>query len=76
MHWNNETNNIISVKITGDFFIYPEESIELIEEELKNVKLDKINILKKIQSVINQNNIEMIGIDEEGLTNGILMCLK
>ena len=76
LDFNQNSNNINNVQITGDFFAHPEEAIELIEEELINVKLDKINLFEKIQSVIDQNKIELIGLDAEGLTNGILMCLK
>ena len=68
-----KTNNIENVRITGDFFAYPEEAIEIIEEELKSIKLEKSNLIEKIQSVINENKIEFIGINAEGLTEGILM---
>jgi len=45
-------NDVIEeIKITGDFFLHPEESIEILEEKLKGVKIDdetKIrNILKE-----------------------------
>jgi lipoate-protein ligase A len=76
LNYNQKTNKINNVRITGDFFVHPEEAIEMIEEELKNLKLDKINLFEKIQSVVTQNNIELIGLDAESLTKGILMCLK
>jgi lipoate-protein ligase A len=76
LDYDKNTNKINNVRITGDFFAYPEESIELIEEELINLKLDKIKLFNKIQSFIDEYNIELIGLDAEGLTNGILMCLK
>ena len=76
LDYDEKTNNIENVRITGDFFAYPEETIEIIEEELKSIKLEKSNLIEKIQSVINENKIEFIGINAEGLTEGILMCLK
>lgn len=76
LDYNEKTNNIENVRITGDFFAYPEEAIEIIEEELKSTKLEKSNLITKIQSVINENKIEFIGIGAEGLTDGIMMCLK
>jgi lipoate-protein ligase A len=76
LNYDENTNKIKDVRITGDFFAHPEEAIELIEEELLNVKLDKINLFETIQSIIEENKIELIGLDAEGLTNGILMCLK
>lgn len=72
-----EINNTISnVKITGDFFAYPEESIEILENSLKNTELKKQILLKKIDSIISSNNIEFIGVDAEGLSEGIMRCLK
>ena len=76
LDYNEKTNNIENVRITGDFFAYPEESIEIIEEKLKRTKLEKGTLIEIIQSIINENKIEFIGIDAEGLTEGIMMCLK
>ena len=67
---------ILSIQITGDFFSYPEEGIEIIEEELKGKKLDENVLLEKIQETISKNEIEFIGLDAKGLTTGIMMCLK
>ena len=67
LEYDENTNNIENIKITGDFFAYPEESIEIIEEKLKNIQIEKNTLFEKIQSIIN---------DAEGLTEGILMCLK
>lgn len=73
----NEKNNCINiVKITGDFFAYPEEAIEIVEDKLKNTVLEKNLLFSKISSMIKENHIEFIGLNAEGLTTGILMCLK
>lgn len=76
LDYDEKTNNIENVRITGDFFAYPEEAIEKIEEELKSTKLERRTLVEKIQSIINENEIEFIGLDAEGLTEGILMCLR
>ena len=76
LDYDEKTNNIENVRITGDFFAYPEEAIEKIEEELKSTKLERRTLVEKIQSIINEKEIEYIGLDAEGLTEGILMCLK
>ncbi len=73
----NEKNNLINdISVTGDFFAYPEEAIEIIEEKLRSTKLDKKILLERISSIINDGDIEFIGLNAEGLTQGILMCLK
>jgi len=76
LNYNKNTNHIGNVKITGDFFAYPEEAIEIIEEELNNTELDEKILLKNINSIIKSNKIEFIGLNAEALTQGILMCLK
>jgi len=71
----NEKNNFInSVRIAGDFFAYPEESIEFIENELKNALLEREALLKKIRHFVKEHKIQFIGLNAEGLTEGILMC--
>jgi len=74
--YDKKNRSIDKISIMGDFFAYPEEAIETMEDELKNTKLVKDALLKKINTIINKNNIEFIGLDAEGLTTGILMCLK
>ena len=74
--YNEGDNTIDQINIMGDFFAYPEEAIELIENELKNTLLKKSYLLEKINLLIKENNIEFIGLNAEGLTQGILMCLK
>ena len=76
LEYNKKNNHIESLKITGDFFAYPEEAIEKMEYKLKNAQLKRKILLKKINSIIKENQIEFIGLNAEGLTEGIMMCLK
>jgi len=70
-----EKNNIIrDIRITGDFFAYPEEAIELMETKLRNVLMEREQLLEKIRTIISEYNIQFIGVNAEGLTQGILMC--
>ncbi len=39
---------ITSIRITGDFFVYPEESILLLEKLLKGCVLDKDQVMRAI----------------------------
>jgi hypothetical protein len=45
------------------------------ENELKNTLLKREILLEKINFIIKENNIDFIGLNAEGLTEGILMCL-
>jgi hypothetical protein len=76
LDYGKEDNLIKSISITGDFFAYPEEAIELMENKLKDTILDRNCLLEKIQLIIKEHNIEFIGLNAEGLVDGILMCLK
>jgi lipoate-protein ligase A len=70
-----EKNNILrDIRITGDFFAYPEEAIELMETKLRNVLMEREQLQEKIRTIITEYHIEFIGVDAEGLTQGILMC--
>jgi len=74
VEYNKKNDMIKNIWITGDFFAYPEEAIELMETKLRNTVLDKGQLLKKIHSIITEYHIQFIGVDAEGLTKGILMC--
>ena len=76
LDYDEKNNSINEINIMGDFFAYPEESIESMENELKNTILEKESLIKKIDSIIKEYNIEFIGLHAEGLTEGILMCKK
>ena len=76
LKYDEKSNLINHIIITGDFFAYPEEAIELIEKKLVNTKIEKHILQKKINNVIKENKIEFIGLDAEGLTHGIMMCLQ
>jgi lipoate-protein ligase A len=74
VEYNKKNDVIKNIWITGDFFAYPEEAIELMEMKLRNTVLDEGQLLEKIRSLITTYHIQFIGVDAEGLTKGILMC--
>ena len=76
LEYNNKNKKILDLRITGDFFIYPEESIEIIEKKLINTCLNEKILKDKINNIIRKNKIEFIGINPDALVNSILMCLK
>ena len=76
LDYDEKDNSINEINIMGDFFAYPEESIESMENELKNTILEKESLIKKINSIIKGYDIEFIGLHAEGLAEGILMCKK
>lgn len=58
-------NNVISsIKITGDFFMYPEEKIESLEQMLMGVKMDKESIREKMNAFLS-SDVQVVGADAE-----------
>jgi lipoate-protein ligase A len=70
-----ESSKIIhSIRITGDFFLYPEETLDQLEANLIGAKIDRASIKETIEICLNRS--EAFGIDSESLTDAILGCLK
>lgn len=67
-------DKIKKIKITGDFFLYPEEIISKLENSLKNCKLTKEILTKHLDNFFNDNKVECFGINSLGLTDAILIA--
>lgn len=68
-------NRINAIKITGDFFVHPEEGIEMLEEELIGTELERKVLLHKIDNFFSKNRIELFGIDPGSLAAAIMGCI-
>lgn len=68
------SDKIHSIKITGDFFIHPEETIETLESGLVGVQLEKDSLKNKISSIL--NDCQVYGFDEDSLADSIIRCSK
>lgn len=60
---------IKDIKISGDFFLTPEDMIWEIEDLLKNTILDEKIIFLKINTLIKHNKGQLIGISVSNLAN-------
>jgi hypothetical protein len=70
-----EVSKIINtITITGDFFLYPEESLDKLEVSLIGTKLEKDTIKQKIEKCLSRS--KPFGFDSESMTDAILGCLK
>jgi hypothetical protein len=70
--FDKSTDTIQSVKITGDFFLHPEETIDLIESEIVGTKLEKDLIKKKLESLL--SCCELYGFSIDSLSDAIIKC--
>lgn len=60
-----QDNTIKEIKITGDFFVHPEEAVEELEKQLQGVSIN--NVKHTIDAFFQQNEIEMVGLTKESL---------
>jgi len=60
---------IKDIRLAGDFFIYPEEAILLIEKSLKGV--EKKQVAKRLNSMLKEKNIKIIGFKPQDLKEAI-----
>lgn len=63
LKYNLDDDVIISIKISGDFFLHPEEKIELIENSIIGIKTSEIKSV--LEKIIKENNIQIIGFTPE-----------
>jgi len=71
---DDKKNVIDSIKITGDFFIHPEETLETLEANLVDTKLERNEISKKVE--VSLKDSEAFGFDVNSMTDAIMGCLK
>ncbi len=63
-------DKICSVKIMGDFFLYPEDKIFLLEKNLIGQKPEKVTLQKIVEKTL--AGCEMAGISIDELVNALL----
>ncbi len=74
LEYDEDSKIINSITITGDFFLYPEETLDELEVNLIGTKLGKDEIKQKIEKCLNGS--EVFGFDSLSLTDEILGFLK
>ncbi len=72
LKFQEKTRHIHSIKITGDFFVHPEETIETLEASLVGIKLEKESLRNKISFVL--KDCQLYGFDVDSLTDSIIRC--
>ncbi|HVC58031.1 MAG TPA: hypothetical protein VND15_00980 [Candidatus Acidoferrales bacterium] len=62
-------DSIESVRILGDFFVYPESAVQEIEAALKGIdaKAPEQSIAELVGKVVSRCNAEMIGVTAEAI---------
>ena len=68
-----ETENTINrITIAGDFFLYPEEALEILEANLVGKKLERETLKQEIDICL--EDIEVYGFNSTSLAEAIVGC--
>jgi lipoate---protein ligase len=73
LEYDDPSKVIHSITITGDFFLYPEETLDQLEDNLVGTRLDREAVRETIEKSLKQS--EAFGFDSVSLTDAILGCL-
>jgi hypothetical protein len=74
LNYDEGQNRIQSIFITGDFFLYPERTLEKIEDNLRGVTATEDNILTSVAQSLKGS--QPFGFDAKSLTEAILLCVR
>lgn len=67
---------VCSVKIAGDFFMHPEESISLLEHGLKGTPLDESSLQERASSIVRENSIQLFGFAPADLAKAVMRAVS
>ena len=69
-----EDNKIKKVKITGDFFLHPEELIEELEKTVEGATLYEQVLADRIKAFMTKNKAVLLGASPEDFARCIIMA--
>lgn len=69
-----ESGAINWIKITGDFFVHPENKITLLEESLAGCKISDIEDV--LDECIQENRITLVGFNSKDIYKAVLKAVK
>jgi hypothetical protein len=65
---------ISTIRITGDFFVYPEEALDKLEANLVGTKLERYAVRQKVWQWLQGSQV--FGFDSDSLTEAIIGCFQ
>jgi lipoate-protein ligase A len=63
---------LIEVRLTGDFFLYPQDALEELERALSGVRLTRSDLMSATAEVMDRSEVEAVGFGPEDVVNAIL----
>jgi lipoate-protein ligase A len=71
---NEKNKKIENIKITGDFFLHPEELIEEMEETLKTQKLIEAELASILRTFLEARKATLLGASPEDFAKCIILA--
>jgi len=71
-----ENGKIKEISISGDFFLFPEESFFKIAEELNGIEAKREKVQQKIEEIYKRENIQTPGTLPAGFMESITKALE
>lgn len=68
-------DRISSISLSGDFFMYPEDSIEKLEQILKDTKADKETLLETVRKFYSSTGAKTPMVEPEHWVEAILRAV-
>ncbi|RLE98601.1 MAG: lipoate--protein ligase family protein [Thermoprotei archaeon] len=68
------SRRIADVRITGDFFMYPEDALWKLEDELRGAALDASEVTAKVRRAL--EGVRLVGSTPEDFTEAVLAALR
>lgn len=67
-----------SVQLTGDFFLHPEDAIDVLEKSLIELPIDSSRavFLEKLNTAIHESGAELVGFSAEDIVDTFLESAK
>jgi hypothetical protein len=72
---NKENDRISNIRISGDFFMYPEEAIEDLEQFLVGVKIDRESLLRALKEFYTKKKVETPMVGPEHFLEAIMRAV-
>jgi lipoate-protein ligase A len=70
-----QEHTIHNIKITGDFFMHPEEMVYTLELLLTNLPAQRVDIARAVRNFFAQE-VEVIGAGEEDFVELLMKCIE
>ena len=71
-----ENKKLTSIIISGDFFMYPEDGLWKLENNLVGTSINKTKILSKIRRFYEETNLLTPGVNPEDFMEAIMRSIK